>query len=151
MRGPAPDEPLAADAIRAAADATRQALAGSDALRALAHDLSTLGTLDATVERGLQAALTVAQAAGAMIAGRPGEQLSGLVVLGALGREAKFYRVGDVLRERDPQVSVARSGEARATGDLEGESEALLTLAPMARCSLRPAWMEPRSCGKLPR
>ena len=124
MRGPAPDEPLAADAIRAAADATRQALAGSDALRALAHDLSTLGTLDATVERGLQAALTVAQAAGAMIAGRPGEQLSGLVVLGALGREAKFYRVGDVLRERDPQVSVARSGEARATGDLEGESEA---------------------------
>ena len=61
MRGPAPDEPLAADAIRAAADATRQALAGSDALRALAHDLSTLGTLDATVERGLQAALTVAR------------------------------------------------------------------------------------------
>ncbi len=88
MTGHAPDEPLAADAIRAAADATRQALAGSDALRALAHDLSTLGTLDATVERGLQAALTVAQAAGAMIAGRPGEQLSGLVVLGALGREA---------------------------------------------------------------
>ncbi len=66
----------------------------------------------------------MAGAAGAMIAGRPGEQLSGLVVLGALGREARLYRVGDVLGERDPQVAVARSGEARATADLEGEPEA---------------------------
>ncbi len=109
---------------REAAAAARATLAGSDALRALAHDLSNLGTLDATVERGLQAALAVAQAAGAMIAGRPGEQLPGLVVLGAVGREARLYRVGDVLGERDPQVVVARGGEARASADLEGEPEA---------------------------
>jgi PAS domain S-box-containing protein len=123
VTGASPDLPLPADAIRAAADAARQALAGSDALRALAHDLSTLGTLDATVERGLQAALTVAQAAGAMIAGRPGEQLPGLVVLGALGREARLYRVGDVMGERDPQMAVARSGKARASADLESGPE----------------------------
>ncbi len=113
-----------ASTTREAAAAARATLAGSDALRALAHDLSNLGTLDATVERGLQAALAVAQAAGAMIAGRPGEQLPGLVVLGAVGREARLYRVGDVLGERDPQVAVARSGEARASADLEGEPEA---------------------------
>jgi len=113
-----------AGTTRAAAAAARAALEGSDALRALAHDLSTLGTLDATVERGLQAAMTVAQAGGAMIAGRPGEQMPGLVVLGALGREARLYRVGDVLGERDPQMAVSRRGEARASTDLEGEPEA---------------------------
>ncbi len=108
-------------AAEAMAEAT---LAGSEALRALAHDLSALGTIDAMVERGLQAALTVAQGAGAMIAGRPGEQLPGLVVLGSLGREARLYRVGDVLGERDPQVGVSRSGEGRSSEDLEAEPEA---------------------------
>ncbi len=112
------------DTARAAEAVAQATLAGSEALRALTHDLSTVGTLDAMVERGLQAALAVAQAAGAMIAGRPGEQLPGLVVLGALGREARLYRVGDVLGERDPQVAVARSGEARSTADLENEPEA---------------------------
>ena len=48
-------------------------------------DLSGLGTLDAVVERGLQAAIAVAHAAGAMIAGRPGEQQPGLVVVGPRG------------------------------------------------------------------
>lgn len=114
---------IAIEASRIAA-AAEAALAGSEALRALAHDLSTLGTLDATVERALQAAVAVAQAAGAMIAGRPGEQLPGLVVLGSVGREARWYRVGDVLGERDPQVAVARSGDARASVDLESEPEA---------------------------
>ena len=114
---------IAIEATRTA-NTTRAALAGSEALRALAHDLSKLGTLDAAVERGLQAAVSVAQAAGAMIAGRPGEQSPGLVVLGAVGREARLYRVGDVLGERDPQVAVARSGEGRASADLEGEPEA---------------------------
>ena len=113
-----------ANTTRAAAAAAEAALAGSEALRALAHDLSSLGTLDAAVERGLQAAVTVAQAAGAMIAGRPGEQLPGLVVLGAVGREVRLYRVGDVLGERDPQVAVARSGKGRASADLEGEPQA---------------------------
>jgi len=121
---PSPDASRPADAIRAAADAVTATLAGSEAVRALTHDLSTLGTLDATVERGLQAALSVAQAAGAMIAGRPGEQVPGLVVLGALGREARLYRVGDVLGERDPQVAIARGGDARASADLEAEPEA---------------------------
>ncbi|MEZ4413072.1 MAG: PAS domain S-box protein [Gemmatimonadales bacterium] len=112
------------DSTRAAEAMAVATIAGSEALRALAHDLSTLGTLDAMVERGLQAALTIGQAAGAMIAGRPGEQLPGLVVLGALGREARLYRVGDVLGERDPQVAVSRSGELRSSEDLEGEPEA---------------------------
>ncbi len=112
------------DSTRAAEAIAEATLAGSEALRALAHDLSTIGTIDAMVERGLQAALTVAQAAGAMVAGRPGEQLPGLVVLGALGREARLYRVGDVLGERDPQVAVSRSGVARSSADLEGEPEA---------------------------
>jgi PAS domain S-box-containing protein len=113
-----------ADSTRAAEAMAEATLAGSDALRALAHDLSGLGTLDAMVERGLVAALTVGQATGAMIAGRPGEQLPGLVVLGALGREARLYRVGDVLGERDPQVAVSRSGELRSSDDLEAEPEA---------------------------
>ena len=108
-----------AGTTREAAAAARAALVGSEALRYLAHALSGLGTLDAVVERGLQAALAVAQADGAMIAGRPGEQQPGLVVLGAVGREARFYRVGDVLGERDPQVGVARLGVSRATADLE--------------------------------
>ena len=124
MSRPAPDASLPADTIRAAAVAAEATLAGSEALRALTLDLSTLGTLDATVERGLQAALSVAQAAGAMIAGRPGEQVPGLVVLGAIGREAHLYRVGDVLGERDPQVAIARGGDARASADLEAEPEA---------------------------
>ncbi|HEX5004710.1 MAG TPA: GAF domain-containing protein [Gemmatimonadales bacterium] len=116
----------AAIAIEAAriAVAAEAALAGSEALRALAHDLSTLGTLDATVERGLEAALAVGQATGAMIAGRPGEQMPGLVVLGSVGSEARLYRIGDVLGERDPQMAVARSGAARSSADLEREPEA---------------------------
>jgi PAS domain S-box-containing protein len=110
-----------AGTTREAAAAARATLAGSEALRSLAHDLSGLGTLDAVVERGLQAALVVTQAEGAMIAGRPGEHQPGLVVLGAIGREARLYRVGDVLGERDAQVTVARLERAWAAADLEDD------------------------------
>jgi len=113
------DAARTASHTRAAATAAEAALEGSAALRALAHDLSAVGTLDATIERGLRAAVAVSRAAGAMIAGRPGEQSPGLVVLGAVGRELGHYRVGEVLGERDPQVAVARSGQATVGADLE--------------------------------
>jgi PAS domain S-box-containing protein len=136
-----------AGTTREAAAAARAALAGSEAIRSLAHDLSGLGTLDAVVERGLLAALAVSQGVGAMIAGRPGEQQQGLVVLGAAGREARLYRVGDVLGERDPQVAVARLERARATADLEGDPGA----APDARRPRppRPGAMVPMRLGSV--
>jgi len=100
---------IAIEAARTAAT-TRAALAASETLRELAHDLSGIGTVDAAVERGLQAALAVAGAAGAMIAARPSEHHPGLVVLGALGSEARAHRVGDLLGDRDPRAVVARGG-----------------------------------------
>jgi len=135
-----------AGSTREAAEAARVTLAGSEALRSLAHDLSGLGTLDAVVERGLQAALAVAQAAGAMIASRPGEHQPGLVVLGAVGQEARLFRVGDLLGERDAQVAAARLERNWATSDLEGAPTAPDPRRPRPH---RPGAMVPMRLGSV--
>ena len=137
---------IAIEAARTAA-ATRAALSGSEALRALAHDLSGIGTLDAAVERGLQAALAVAKADGAMVAGRPGEPHPGLVVLGSVGAEARYYRVGDLLGERDAQVSVLRGGEPRAMGDIAEPSDG--AGEPRRHGPARPGAMVPMRFGSM--
>jgi PAS domain S-box-containing protein len=130
------------------AEAVAQAtLAGTRALRELAHDLPGIGTLDAVIERGLHTAMVVMEADGAMIAGRFGEQTPGLVVLGSVGREARVFRAGDILLEQSLQGAVARTGRRRISPDLEAEPE--VSLDPRRPHPHRPGAVVPMRFGEI--